>query len=45
MGRIAILDRIEYEYEYRPPRRTEYEYEKTHEQSIESKCSIEGFAV
>jgi hypothetical protein len=42
MGRIAILDRFEYEYrvaEY------EYEYEKTHEQSIESKCSIEGFAV
>jgi hypothetical protein len=30
MGRIAILDRIE--YEYRPPRRTEYEYEKRLEQ-------------
>ena len=32
IGRIAILDQIEYEYEYeyeyRPPRRTEYEYEK-----------------
>jgi hypothetical protein len=42
MGRIAILDRFEYEYEYRV---AEYEYEKTHEQSIESKCSIEGFAV
>jgi hypothetical protein len=42
MGRIAILDRIEYEYEYRV---AEYEYEKTHEQSIESKCSIEGFSV
>jgi len=28
MGRIAILDRIEYEYEYRV---AEYEYEKTHE--------------
>jgi hypothetical protein len=32
MGRIAILDRFEYEYEHRPPRRTEYEYEKKHEQ-------------
>ena len=30
MGRFAILDRIEYEYEYRV---AEYEYEKTHEQS------------
>ena len=30
IGRIAILDRIEYEYEYRV---AEYEYEKTHEQS------------
>ena len=30
MGRIAMLDRIEYEYEYRV---AEYEYEKTHEQS------------
>jgi hypothetical protein len=44
MGRIAILDRFEYEYEYEY-RVAEYEYEKTHEQSIESKCSIEGFAV
>ena len=26
MGRIAILNC--FEYEYRPPRRTEYEYEK-----------------
>ena len=25
MGRIAILDRFEYEYEYRPLRRTEYD--------------------
>ena len=33
MSRIAILARFEYEYEYRPPRRTEYEYEKKHEQS------------
>ena len=32
MGRIATLDPFEYEYEYRPPRRTEHEYEKTHEQ-------------
>jgi hypothetical protein len=31
MGRIAILELSEYEYEYRPPRRTEYEYEKKHE--------------
>ena len=23
-----MLGRFEYEYEYRPPRRTEYEYEK-----------------
>jgi hypothetical protein len=30
IGRIAKLDRIEYEYEYRF---AEYEYEKTHEQS------------
>ncbi|MCE2752742.1 MAG: hypothetical protein LW720_12730 [Pirellula sp.] len=30
IGRIAILDRIEYEYEYRF---AEYEYEKTREQS------------
>ncbi len=37
MGRIAILDRSEYEYEY------EYEYEKKHEQSIRAKCSIERF--
>ncbi len=31
MGRIAILG--PFEYEYRPPRRTEYEYEKKHEQN------------
>ena len=31
MSRIAILAR--FEYEYRPPRRTEYESEKKHEQS------------
>ena len=31
MGRIAMLDRIEYEYEYRV---AEYEYEKKHEQSM-----------
>jgi hypothetical protein len=29
MGQIAMLDRIEYEYEYRD---AEYEYEKKHEQ-------------
>ena len=40
IGRIAILDRIEYEYEYRF---AEYEYEKTHEQSIGPKCSIGRF--
>jgi hypothetical protein len=40
MGRIAILDRIEYEYEYRD---AEYEYEKKHEQSVGPKCSIERF--
>ncbi|MFN7721020.1 MAG: hypothetical protein ACK5PD_06335, partial [Pirellulaceae bacterium] len=28
MGRIDILDRFEDEYEYRPPRRTEYEYDE-----------------
>jgi hypothetical protein len=38
MGRIAILDRSEYEY-----REAEYEYEKKHEQSIGPKCSIERF--
>ena len=43
MGRIAILGLFEYEYEYRPPRRTEYEYEKKHEQSIGPKCSIWRF--
>jgi hypothetical protein len=43
MGQIAMLDRIEYEYEYRPPRRTEYEYEKKHEQSTGPRCSIESF--
>jgi hypothetical protein len=40
MGRIAILDRIEYEYEYRD---AEYEYEKKHEQSVGPKRSIERF--
>jgi hypothetical protein len=34
MARIAILGPFEYEYEYRPPRRTEYEYEKKHEQNL-----------
>jgi hypothetical protein len=29
MDRIAILERDE--YEYRPPQRTEYEFEKKHE--------------
>ena len=47
MGRIAILDRIEYEYEYRDAeyeyRDAEYEYEKKHEQSVGPKCSIERF--
>ena len=38
MSRIAMLDRIEYEYEYRD---AEYEYEKKYEQSIAPKCSIE----
>ena len=33
MGQIAVLDRIEYEYEY----------EKKHEQSIAPKCSIERY--
>ena len=40
MGRIAMLDRIEYEYEYRD---AEYEYEKKYEQIIAPKCSIERF--
>ncbi len=40
MGRIAILARFECEYEYRD---AEYEYEKTHEQSIGPKCSIGRF--
>ena len=40
MGRIAMLDRIEYEYEYRD---AEYEYEKKHEQSTGLKCSIGSF--
>ena len=31
MSRIATLDR--FEYEYRPPRRTEYEYEMNQYQS------------
>ncbi len=31
MSRIATLAR--FEYEYRPPRRTEYEYEKKNEPS------------
>ena len=33
MSRINMLGRFEYEYEYLPPRRTEYEYEKKREQS------------
>ena len=33
IGRIAILDRIEYEYEYRD---AEYEYGKKHKQCIAS---------
>ena len=41
MGRIAMLDRIEYEYEYRD---AEYEYEKKYEQGIAPKCSIERFS-
>ena len=39
MGRIAIPDRFDYEYEYRD---AEYEYDKKHEQSIGSKCSNDG---
>ena len=31
MGRIVTLDPFEYEYEYRPLRRTEHEYEKNHD--------------
>ena len=42
MGRIAILDRIEYEYEYEY-RDAEYEYGKKQEQSIGPKYSIERF--
>ena len=34
MDQIALQDR--FEYEYRPPRRTEYEYEKKHKQCIAS---------
>jgi hypothetical protein len=41
MDQIALQDR--FEYEYRPPRQTEYEYEKKHEQSIGPKYSIERF--
>jgi hypothetical protein len=37
MGPIATLGRFEYEY-----RDAEYEYDKKHEQSIGSKCSIDG---
>jgi hypothetical protein len=40
MSRIARLDRIEYEYEYRD---AEYEYGKKHEKSIGPKVSIECF--
>jgi hypothetical protein len=40
MGRTAILDHFEYEYEYRD---AEYEYGKKHEQSVGPKCSIERF--
>ena len=40
MVRIAILDRTEYEYEYRD---AEYEYGKKQEQSIGPKYSIERF--
>ena len=39
MGRIVTLGRFEYEYEYRD---AEYEYEKTYEQNIGPKCSIDG---
>jgi hypothetical protein len=40
IGRIAILDRFEDEYEYRD---AEYEYEKKHEQSIGPKCLMKSF--
>ena len=43
MSRIARLDRIDYEHEHRPPRRTEHEHGKKHGQSIGPKCSIERF--
>jgi hypothetical protein len=39
MGRIAMLDRFEHEYEHR-----DAEYEKKHEPSIGRKCSIERFS-
>ena len=38
MGLIATLDFFEYEYEYRPPRRTEYEDEKKHD--VLTPCQI-----
>jgi hypothetical protein len=39
MSRITILARFEYEYECRPPRRTEYEYEKRTNQVVHrSRC-------
>jgi hypothetical protein len=42
MGRVAMLDRLEYEYEYRD---AEYEYEKNREQNGAPKCSIERFSL
>ena len=40
MGRLAIPER--FEYEYRPPRRTkyEYDYEKMQEKNIGPSCTI-----
>jgi hypothetical protein len=52
-GIVSILSRLiqgtdaaaegSIEYEYRPPQRTEYEYEKKDEQSIGPKSMIERF--
>ena len=43
--RIAILDRFEYEYEHRPPRRTEYEYEKKQNNELQPSARSSVFAL
>ena len=45
MGRIARLDRIDYDYEHEHEHDYEHEHEhgKKHGQSIGPKCSIERF--